>query len=122
MRSALLASQVLATLVATCLAVLTITGAIQLWMVFVFAFLLGVASAGQQATSSVYLFLLVDKDRLTNAVSLNLMMFNLARVLGPSLGGFTIALIGIGPCFALNAISFLPVIWVLVRTKSSDLG
>ena len=53
---------------------------------------------------------MVGREDLPNAVALNSSLFNLARIVGPGLGGLIIAWLGVAPLFLLNAISFIPVI------------
>jgi MFS family permease len=92
------------------LAVLTLTNTIQLWEVYVLAFVLGAASAFEMPTRQVYLNELVEREELQSAISLNSSVFNGARVVGPGIGGIIIAAWGVGWCFGLNAISFVAVL------------
>lgn len=92
------------------LAVLTLSGTIQLWHVYVLALILGAASAFEMPVRQVYLNELVERDELQSAISLNSSVFNGARVIGPGIGGLIIAASGVGWCFGLNAISFVAVL------------
>jgi MFS family permease len=65
---------------------------------------------------------MVGRDRLTNAVRLNTASFTIARVLGPAIAGFLITTVGIGQCFLLNALSFIPITIVLYRIKRDELS
>lgn len=93
---------------------------IRVWCVFILVFLSGCALAFDGPVRQSFIFELVGRRHLMNAVSLNSASFNLARILGPSLAGILIGLVGIAGCFYLNALSFLPVICVLFFLKSSS--
>lgn len=109
-RHIIMLAQTGAMLQAVLLAALTLTGHIQIWHVLVLATLLGVANAFDiPARQSIFIHL-VGKPDLLAAISLNSAIFNSARVIGPSLAGLLVARFGEGPCFALNAASFLAVL------------
>jgi MFS family permease len=88
------------------LTVLTFTGTVQLWEVYVLAFVLGAATAFEMPTRQVFLNQLVEREELQSAISLNSSVFNGARIIGPGVGGLVIAVWGVGWCFGLNAVSF----------------
>lgn len=118
-RRILLASQVLQMLFALVLAALIYTGRVEIWHIFVLSFLTGsVQSFGAPAYQAL-LPLLVKKEELTNAIALNSMQFNLARMIGPVLAGLALAAYGAAACFGLNALSFIPVIITLLMIRSS---
>ena len=100
---------------------LTLAGVIDLWMVYVLAVVYGLAMAINNPTANVFVFEMVQPEYLSNAVSLNLIIFNIARIAGPALAGAAISVIGIGPCFLLNAASFVPVIVVLALLRPASL-
>ncbi len=91
---------------ALALGVLTVAGAVQLWHVGVFAFLLGCASAFDAPARHTFVSELVGEADLANAVGLNSTSFNAARMIGPAVAGVLIASVGIGWVFLLNAASF----------------
>src|SRR5579884_1317991 len=95
------------TIQAAVLAVLTISGQIQVWEIGVLAFALGALTALESPTRQAFVSELVAPDHVQSAVSLNSSIFNAARIVGPGLGGVIIAVWGTGICFALNAASFL---------------
>ena len=95
------------------LAVLTLTGAIQLWEIYILAFVLGAATAFEMPARQVFLNELVERDELQSGISLNSSVFNGARVVGPGIGGVIIAVFGVGWPFVLNAISFAAVLIAL---------
>jgi MFS family permease len=89
------------------LAVLIATGAIELWHVFVFAGLLGIASAVETPIRQAFVSELVGFTLLPNALALSAATFNSARVVGPAVAGVAIAAFGIGPVFLISALSSL---------------
>jgi len=92
-------------------AVLVATGAIQLWMIMVFALLLGVAQAIETPVRQAFVSELVGKTFLPNALSLSAATFNSARIAGPALAGVGIAAFGTGPIFLLSTVlAIAPVI------------
>ncbi len=101
-------------------AVLTSTGLINLFEVYVLASVLGVASALDQPTRQAFLMEMVGRDDLPNAVALNSIQFNVARIAGPALGGVAIAVIGVSGCLYLNAVSFLFVIGALAAMRRGE--
>jgi MFS family permease len=109
-RRLLLATQAAMASLALVLGVLTATGAVRLWMVYVLALLLGCATAFDMPTRQAFVTEMVGPDRVTNAVGLNSAVFNSARVVGPAVAGLLIAAVGIAPAFLLNAVSYLAVI------------
>lgn len=112
----LIATQVLAMTQALILGLLVITGLIQIWHIIVLAGLLGMINAVDMPVRQALTVELIDrKDDLGNAIALNSAMFNAARLVGPSVAGVLIALLGEGPCFLINALSFLAVIVSLVK-------
>ncbi|HVU21374.1 MAG TPA: MFS transporter [Rhizomicrobium sp.] len=88
------------------LAVLTLTNTVQVWEIIVLAFGLGFINAFDIPSRQAMTLDMVGRGDLRHAIALNSMMFNLARVIGPSLAGALIAIVGEGVCFALNAASF----------------
>ena len=109
-RRVLLWVQTAMMILAAILAVLTITGVVQVWMILVLAFLLGIANAVDMPVRQAFSVELVGHDDVSPAVALNSAMFNGARVIGPALAGLAIAAFGVGPAFVINALSFLAVI------------
>ena len=112
-RKLLLVTQSAAMVQAALLAGLTLTGVVQVWEIIALAFGLGFINAFDVPTRQAMTFDMVGREDLRQAIALNSMMFNLARVIGPSLAGAVIALSGEGICFALNTVSFAAVLWSL---------
>lgn len=114
----LVATQTLSMIQATILAVLTLTGNIQVIHIFLLSIFLGLINAFDNPTrQSFVLEMIENKEDLGNAIALNSSMFNSARLLGPSIAGIVIAAIGEGLCFLLNALSFVAVIIALLAMR-----
>ena len=120
-RRILLATQAAMVVPALALLTLTAAGAVELWMVYALVFARGVGNAVDHPVRQAFVVELVGPARVASAVSLNAALFAAARMAGPALGGSLIATVGLAPCFALNALSFLPVLWVLHRLDPSAL-
>src|SRR4051812_49131942 len=120
-RKLLMVTQSFAAVLAGILAVLTLTGVVQLWTVYLLAFLTGFVTAFDNPARQTFVSDLVGPDDLSNAIGLNSAMFNLARIAGPALAGVLISLVDVGPCFALNAVSFVAVIISLLMMHSDHL-
>lgn len=86
---------------------------IAFWHIAVLAFLLGCVDTVNQTVRQSLVNSMVPKEELLNAIGLQSSFFNLSKILGPSMGGTVIALIGISGCFFLNALSFMALIWNL---------
>ena len=109
-RRVMIWTQIAMMLLAAVLAALVMSGVVQVWMILLLAFLLGIANAIDMPVRQSFAIELVGREDVGNAVALNSAMFNGARVVGPAAAGLTIAAFGIGPAFAINALSFLAVI------------
>jgi MFS family permease len=101
---------------------LTISGIAQTWHVFVFAFLLGCATAFDSPTRQTFVAEMVGDDNLSNAVALNSTSFNASRLIGPAAAGLLIAAVGSGWVFMINAASFLGVLSSLACIRKADLN
>ncbi len=95
---------------AVAMTILTATGHIQLFHVYILAAILGTANALDNPTRQAFVVELVGRDDLPNAVALNSTIFNTSRILGPAIGGVVIAALGVAGCFGLNAASFFATI------------
>ena len=120
-RNFILLTQSLAMSQAIVLTVLVWSGNVQLWHVYVLAFVLGLANAFEQPARQAFVVEMVGKEDLMNAVALNSGMFNAARLVGPAIGGFVIATVGVKAAFLLNGVSFIPVIVGLLLMNTSKL-
>jgi MFS family permease len=112
-RRMLLLTQSLACAESAILAVLTLTHMIQVWMVVCLALFQGLVNAFDVPIRQSMTVEMVGREDLRHAISLNSMMFNLARVVGPPIAGILIAIVGVGICFSLDALSYLAVIFCL---------
>lgn len=117
-RNLLLVTQALMLLQAVLLAVLTWTGAVEIWHVYLMAFLLGAFKAVDTPARHSFVVEMVEgKDDLTSAIGLNAAIQNGAKTLGPALAGVFVALTGEGTAFFVNSLSFLAVIISLLAMK-----
>ncbi len=103
------------------LGILTVAGLVQLWHVYVFAFLLGCVTAFDAPARQTFVSELVIEDDLSNAVGLNSTSFNAARMVGPAVAGVLIAAVGSGWVFLINAASFGAVLCSLHLLRVGDL-
>lgn len=120
-RKLLIITQTAMGLFALGLGLLTLTGQVQLWEVYGFAFLLGCATAFDSPARQTFVSELVSQTDLSNAVALNSASFNGARLIGPALAGTLIAGVGSGWVFLINAVSFIAVIVSLSLLGVTDL-
>ncbi len=116
-RRLLLTTQSAMMLLAFLLAGLTFTHRISIWGILAIAFFNGVAMAMNAPSYQALVPQLIEREDLTNAIALNSAQFNMSRILGPTLGGYAMALIGVAGNFFLNGVSFLAVLVALVRIK-----
>ena len=112
-RKLLLLTQGLMLAAAAVLGVLTLTGSTGPWMLLWLTFALGLGATMNGPTWQAIMPDLVPKPELPSAIALNSVGFNLARAVGPALGGAVVAAIGAGAAFILNAVSFVGVMIVL---------
>ncbi|QBC31677.1 MFS transporter [Pandoraea sp. XY-2] len=120
-RKLLMATQAMMGILALALGLLTVTGRVHLWHVYVFAFLSGCASAFDAPVRQTFVTELVGDADLPNAVALNSTSFNAARMIGPSMAGLVIASVGVGWAFLLNGASFVAVLASLFLLRTSGL-
>lgn len=114
----LIASQVIAMLQAVVLTWLFYAGTIQVWHIVLLSVILGIFNAFDVPSRQAFVVDLVEKkEDLGNAIALNSLMFNGARLIGPSVAGVLLASAGEGICFLMNAISYLFVIGSLLLMK-----
>jgi MFS family permease len=120
-RKILYGTQTAAMSLALILAVLVLSHTVQPWMVFVVAGLLGLVNVVDNPTRQTFVLEMVGREQLTNAVTLNSIEVNLARVIGPAIAGGLIAGVGIGYCFLFNSFSYLAVLLCLVLMRGKEL-
>ncbi|SBS25547.1 Enterobactin exporter EntS [Marinomonas spartinae] len=117
-RKILIVTQVLMAILALALGLLILSNSVALWQVCVCAFLLGCVAAFDAPARQSFVSDIVNEKELSNAVSLNSLSFNTARLVGPAIAGVLIAWIGAGWVFLLNAVSFIPMLTSLYRLRS----
>ena len=120
-RKLLMATQATSGLLALILGLLTVTGIVQLWHVYLLAFLSGCASAFDAPVRQTFVAELVGDGDLPNAVALNSTSFNAGRMVGPAAAGMAIATIGTGWAFLANGLSFIAVLTSLFFLRKSEL-
>jgi len=120
-RRILYVTQTLAGLLALLLAALVADHVITLWMVAVIALALGFVNVFDNPTRQSFIAEMVPEKNLGNAITLNSVTINMARVIGPALAGVLIATVGIAPCFLANAVSFGAVLISLVMMRPREL-
>jgi MFS family permease len=106
---------------ALALGMLTISGLVALWQVYALALLLGLASCFEKPARLTFVLEMVGPEDLRNAVSLNSVLVNTARAIGPAAAGLVIAAGGTGLCFLINAASFVAVVLCLIRMDTAAL-
>jgi len=107
-------------LLALVLAVLVFTGKIKYWHILILAALLGFVNTVDMPTRQSFVIEMVGKDDLLNGIALNSSMFNGARLIGPGIAGLLIYYLGFPLCFFLNAVSFIPLIFGIMRMKINE--
>jgi len=113
-RTLLLATQTVMTIQAFVLAALAATGALRVWHIALLATVLGVANSfDAPARQAMTVDMVDDRRDLMNAIALNSSIFNMARIVGPAVGGVILASLGAAWCFALNGVTFFAVIVAL---------
>lgn len=120
-RNVLLVTQSLLGALSLVLGVLAVTGVLELWMVWTFALLFGATQAFDNPARQAFVSELVGNEQISNAVALNSASFHGARLVGPAVAGLSIALLGAGPVFLLNALTFVAMIVALTRLRRDEL-
>jgi MFS family permease len=120
-RKLLYATQGSAGLLALAFGILVVTGTIQLSYVYLLAGLLGVVNLFDNPARQTFVPEMVGRELLPNAVSLNSVVMNGARVIGPGIGGVLIITLGISTCFMVNAASYVAVLLALSFMRVSEL-
>ena len=114
----LITTQVLAMLQSLTLAVLALSGMINIELILILSFIQGVISAADAPARQAFVTELVDRQEdLANAIAINSTMFNGARLIGPAIGGLLIAGVGEAYCFLIDGISYLAVIMALLAMR-----
>jgi MFS family permease len=120
-RTLLKITQLVQAVLGLTLGLLTVTGVVQLWMVWGFALLLGIATAFDAPARQTFVGSLVPKEYLSNAVGLNAMSFNTARLIGPAAAGLLTAAVGAGWVFLINACTFAATLLAMSMFRDDEL-
>ncbi|MGN6256802.1 MAG: MFS transporter [Solirubrobacterales bacterium] len=120
-RRLLMTTQALMAIPAVGLFAVTATGVVTPWMVYLAVFAMGAVNAVDNPTRQSFVIEMVGPDLVVNAVSLNSVIVQAARIVGPAFAGILIATAGVVPCFALNALTFLAMILALWRMDPARL-
>ena len=121
-RRILFATQSALALTSLLTGVLVVTGAVQLWHIYLLAFVQGVAAALDNPARQTFVSEMVPHESLSNAVGLNSASFNAARLIGPGVAGLVIATFDTGPAFFVNTLSFVAVLFALARMRPGELN
>ena len=118
----LLTVQILYAVQAFLMTIFTYTGLIAIWNIILLGMFLNcIAAVDGPLRQSTFICLVDDKKDLGNAISLNSSCFNLARLLGPAIGGVIIAYFGVGVCFLVNFICLVPSIFLVKMMVIQDI-
>ena len=120
-RKILFFTQAISGILALILGVLVATGLVQVWMVYILAFCLGLVTVFDNPTRQTFYMELVGPDNLRNAVTLYSILVNLSRIIGPAIAGALIAAVGLAPCFIINGVSYVAVIIMLAMMHADEL-
>jgi MFS family permease len=120
-RRVLFITQLASALPALILGVLVSTNTVQLWQVYVLAACLGLVATVDNPIRQTFVLEMVGPENLSNAVTLNSVMLNAARIIGPAIAGLLIATVGLAACFYINAASYLAVLVALGLMKVGEL-
>lgn len=120
-RTVLLITQVLLAVTAFALFGLVALGVIELWHVYLLAFIQGAITAFDNPARQAFVTEIVEPKLVSNAVGLNSMSFNGARLIGPGVAGLMIAAVGVSPTLLINAITFIPMIFAIKLMNASEL-
>ncbi len=104
------------------LAILTLGGWIAVWQIAILALLLGLNNAFENPARQAFIHQIVGETLIRNAVTLNSVMVNAARAIGPAVAGVILAAVGAGWCFVINATSFVAVVVSLLAMRTTEIS
>jgi MFS family permease len=116
-RNILIATQTFSALPAVVIGVLIQLNLVNIWHIAVASFILGVATAFDMPARQAFITEIVYQDMITSAIAMQSISFNIARIVGPMLAGFVVTHLNFHMCFYLNALSFVPLIIILLSIK-----
>lgn len=120
-RKLLLVANTAFAIMAIFMALLVVSGVVQLWHVYLLAAAMGLANAIETPTRQAFVSELVGNTLLPNALALNATVFNSARIVGPAAAGIAIAVVGLGPAFLIATFAALSPIVSLARMRPAEL-
>ncbi len=120
-RHLIILTQSVGGVLALALGILTLAGVVELWMVYAISAAFGAVTALDNPSRQTFVMEMVGAEHLSNAVTLNSVVVNGARVVGPAVGGVIIATLGVGECFVINAASYVPVVLAMLLIRISEL-
>ncbi|WP_198415177.1 MFS transporter [Cryobacterium tagatosivorans] len=120
-RRLLIGTQTLMGILALGLGIITVTGVVELWHVYLFALALGVVAAIDAPARQTFVSELVTDDNLSNAVALNSASFNGARLIGPAAAGILTVAVGAGWVFLINALTFAVTVVAMLLLRQANL-
>ncbi len=116
-RNILIATQIFSALPALVIGVLIHLNLINIWHIAVASFVLGIATAFDMPARQAFITEIVYQEMITSAIAMQSISFNIARIVGPILAGFIVTHLNFYMCFYINALSFLPLIFILFSIK-----
>jgi MFS family permease len=114
-------TQALSGVLSLLLGIVVMADIAQMWMIYLFALSMGILTAFDNPGRHTFITEMVGKDLVGNVVSLNATMVHFARIVGPSLAGIAAVTIGLGPCFLINGITYIPVLITLLMINKNEL-
>jgi MFS family permease len=120
-RKLIIVVESIAGVLAAILGVLTVTGVVEMWMVFVLAIALGITDAFDRPARKSFVVEMVEDDEVTNAITLSAVVMNAARTVGPAIAGILIAQVGLAMSFFINAGSYAAVVAGLALMRGAEL-
>ena len=120
-RRLIIVTQTIQAVLAATLAVLTLTGTVELWMVYALALALGIVNAFDTPARQAFVGEMVEPENYVNAQALSSTIHNAGRLVGPAIAGILIATTDVGVAFAVNAVSFVGVLIGLLRIDAGSL-
>jgi MFS family permease len=121
-RRLLFLTQSTAAILAAVLGIIVAIDVVELWMVYVLVGCLGLVASIDVPARQTFIMEMVGRDSVTNAVSLNSVLVNAARIVGPAIAGALIVTVGIGACFIVNALSYCGILVALVLIRPHELS
>ena len=120
-RRLIIGTQTMAGLLALTLGILTLTDVVELWMVYALAAGFGAVTALDNPSRQTFVMEMVGPADISNAITLNSVVINAARVIGPAIGGVIIATAGVGECFVVNAFCYVAVVTAMLLIRTDQL-